>query len=90
MADSRDSDDTGASGSQPSIPSAEDFQRLSDRVAAQGQQLAEFIALMTSRFAPPAQPAQTSGPTATTGPTVVPDPFSGSPHFLSPDNLRTA
>ncbi|KAK9147347.1 hypothetical protein Scep_006104 [Stephania cephalantha] len=70
MTDSRDRGDAGASGSQPSIPSAEDFQRLSDRVAAQGQQLAEFIALMTSRFAPPAQPTQTSGPTATTTSTV--------------------
>ncbi|KAK9089330.1 hypothetical protein Scep_028412 [Stephania cephalantha] len=53
MADSRDRDDADASGSQPSIPSAEDFQRLSDRVAAQGQQMADFIALMTSHFALP-------------------------------------
>ncbi|KAK9089394.1 hypothetical protein Scep_028476 [Stephania cephalantha] len=54
MADSRDSGDAGASGSQPIIPSAEDYQRIYDRVVAYGQLLVDFIAMMTTRFAPPA------------------------------------
>ncbi|KAK9160578.1 hypothetical protein Syun_006919 [Stephania yunnanensis] len=54
MADSRDSKDAGVSSNQPPISSANDFQRLFDRVATQGQQLAEFIAMMMSQFPPPA------------------------------------
>ncbi|KAK9114283.1 hypothetical protein Syun_021080 [Stephania yunnanensis] len=72
MADSRDRDDAGASGSQPSIPSAEDFQRLADRVAAQGQQLADFIALVTSRLALPKTSTRHKELLTTIVPIVVP------------------
>ncbi|KAK9118658.1 hypothetical protein Scep_016751 [Stephania cephalantha] len=70
MVDSRDSGDAGASGSHPPIPSADDFQGLSDRVAALGQQFAKFISMVTSRFAPP---VDTPAPTTTTStlPTAV-------------------
>ncbi|KAK9088805.1 hypothetical protein Scep_027887 [Stephania cephalantha] len=62
MADTRGGGDAEPSGSSPSPPTiAEDLQRLSDRVTAQGQQLTDFIAMMTAHFA-----ALTSTSTPTT------------------------
>ncbi|KAK9167043.1 hypothetical protein Scep_002234 [Stephania cephalantha] len=75
MADSRDAKDTGASGSQPSTVSVDDFQRLSDQMTAQERQIAKFIAYMSAQMTAlvstaPVTTATTTAPPSTETPTA--------------------
>ncbi|KAK9111959.1 hypothetical protein Scep_019478 [Stephania cephalantha] len=80
MVDRREGGDVSVTGSQHTV-SAEDFQRLSDRVAVQGRQFADFMSHMTMRMSTLAHTVST----ATTSTSVLP---AFEAHVVTIDDMQ--
>ncbi|KAK9166594.1 hypothetical protein Scep_001785 [Stephania cephalantha] len=80
MADQCEAGDCSASDSQPTI-STEDFRRFSNRVAVQGQLLADFMSDMMMRMSALAQTVST----ATTSIGVLPAPVA---YLVTTDEMQ--